>query len=699
MNISPPDKPRAGFLMQSAVSNPIGGADIPVCRGSISQGRQECLPQRRDLPPRAGALYAAILLVGVWALPALAVDQVTLRRAGKTTQLEGRVLVTARDGGVLFLGRDGVLWTIPPDELAKHTHDDRPFEPLSREELIKRILPELPAGFKAHQTTHYLIFHDTSPAYAQWCGALFERLYLAFRNFWTRKGFELAQPEFPLVAIVFADRESYLKFSRPELGEAGESIIGYFSRMSNRMTMYDLTGLESQGRGAPKGRTTAQINQILAQPDALRTVATIVHEATHQIAFNCGLHARLSDCPLWFCEGIAMYFETPDLSSAKGWKGIGAVNRPRVERFGQYLASRPANSLETSSATTSGSATCSRPWTPTPKPGRLTYFLMKQRPRTMSRTWPCCRRRSRWWTTRRTSGSTSSASVSAISVRWTPSSSASWATCGSPRGVPVSNTKPRPAVAPFGAEFNRHRHDRQLRLCVFVAALSALGRGPLDQLPRHANVEDVQAAEIRSGLGGEKAGLGGDERAGLGGADGVRGRSAGFAIQPAGQVHRQLRRGGGIEPGNHRIQRRARLAAAAGPQQRIDDPSGPVEPPREPRFVEGTAEHLDRHVGLGQDMEIGRGVAGQLFGLCPKQHANRVAAEVEMPGNHESVARVVPSPAADHDRPGDAKPTEHVGHAPAGVLHQHEPRKAKLLDGQPIDQAGLFAGERCCRRR
>jgi len=74
---------------------------------------------------------------------------------------------------------------------------------------------------------------------------------MAFTNFWTRKGFELAQPEFPLVAIVFADKESFQKFSKPELGEAGESIIGYFGLTSNRMTMYDLTGVEAQGAARP----------------------------------------------------------------------------------------------------------------------------------------------------------------------------------------------------------------------------------------------------------------------------------------------------------------------------------------------------------------------------------------------------------------------------------------------------------------
>lgn len=279
--------------------------------------------------------------------PASAIDYVTLRRDGKTLEVAGRLLVEARDGGLLVLGRDGVLWAVPPEEQVQHSNDQQPFQPYSRDELSKRLLAELPPGLRVHQTAHYMIFHDTSPAYAQWCGALFERLYMAFTNFWSRKGFELRQPEFPLVAVVFADKQSYLKFSRPELGEAGEAVLGYFGLTSNRMTMYDLTGLESQGRGAGRNRTAAQINQILAQPEALRTVATIVHEATHQIAFNCGLHARLSDCPLWFSEGIAMYFETPDLRSPKGWSGLGAVNQSRLAQFRQYLDGRPADSLET----------------------------------------------------------------------------------------------------------------------------------------------------------------------------------------------------------------------------------------------------------------------------------------------------------------------------------------------------------------
>ncbi len=327
-----------------------------------------------------GAFFRpALLLCLVLAAPAAAMDRVTIRRDGKTQEAAGKVLVTAQDGGLLLLGQDGVLWLIPPDEKVEQASDDRPFEPFSREEMKQRILAELPPGFQVHSTTHYLIFFDTSRAYARWCGSLFERLYGAFTNEWTRKGFELSEPKFPLVAIVFADKQAYLKYSRPELGDAGGSVIGYYSLTSNRMTMYDLTGAASQPRG--RVGTAEQINQVLLQPEARQTVSTIVHEATHQIAFNSGLHARLSDCPRWFSEGVAMFFETPDLDSRKGWKGIGAVNWPRVEQFRRYLSARPKDSLETLLGGDRRFMDAKQALDAYAEAWALNYFLIKQRPK------------------------------------------------------------------------------------------------------------------------------------------------------------------------------------------------------------------------------------------------------------------------------------------------------------------------------
>jgi hypothetical protein len=148
------------------------------------------------------------------------------------------------------------------------------------------------------------------------------------------------------VAIIFSSRESYVKYSQAELGKTAESIVGYYSLRSNRVTMYDLTGVDSLRGASDRRGSSAQINVILSRPEAEAVVATIIHEATHQIAFNSGLQTRFADIPLWVSEGIAVYFETPDLQSAKGWRNVGAVNASRLERFREYLAQRPSTSLK-----------------------------------------------------------------------------------------------------------------------------------------------------------------------------------------------------------------------------------------------------------------------------------------------------------------------------------------------------------------
>ncbi len=290
-------------------------------------------------------LVCLLLLVG---LPGLVrgVEHITLDRDEGPRVASGRVLVTAQDGGVLLQSADGVLWRIEPDEIVKCSADDAPFEPLEPDELGRQLLEELPDGFNIHTTRHYVILHDTSRAYAQWCGALLERLFMGFYNYWSRKGMKLDEPEFPLVAVVFASREAYAKYSEAEFGTLADAIIGYYSLRSNRVTMYDLTGVESLRNAGNRRGSAAQINRMLARPEAAMAVATIIHEATHQIAFNSGLQTRYADIPLWVSEGIAVFFETPDLQSARGWRTIGAISPNRLGQFRRYLPKRGSTSIE-----------------------------------------------------------------------------------------------------------------------------------------------------------------------------------------------------------------------------------------------------------------------------------------------------------------------------------------------------------------
>ncbi|HEX2474182.1 MAG TPA: DUF1570 domain-containing protein, partial [Lacipirellulaceae bacterium] len=260
-------------------------------------------------------------------------EEIVALHEGRRHQLQGRILVEATGGDVLLQTDDGTLWLLKADQILSRQRAESPFIPVTQDKLAERLLAELPAGFRAHTTPHYVVCYNTSRAYAQWTSSLLERLYKAFTNYWENQGFELREPDFPLPVLVFNDRQTYDRFSREDLPAGVGNIVGYYSLRSNRVNMFDLTGAEAlRGGGSHRG-SMREINQMLSQPAAVPLVATIVHEATHQIAFNCGLQTRYADIPLWLCEGMAVYFEAPDLASTRGWRGIGRVNYPRLTTF------------------------------------------------------------------------------------------------------------------------------------------------------------------------------------------------------------------------------------------------------------------------------------------------------------------------------------------------------------------------------
>lgn len=326
------------------------------------------------------AMIAALSIVTVVA-PANAIERVVFKRDGRQQEVIGQLIVEAEDGGLMLQAADGAIWNVPPEEQVEHNKDDSPFKPLTSAAMSKQLLKSLPEGFEVHATQHYVIAYNTSKAYAQWCGSLFENLYRAFTNYWTRKGFKLTEPKFPLVAILFEDKNSYEQFAKSELGAAGESILGYYSLGTNRMTLYDLTGVESLRAPNDRRGSAAQINLMLSRPEAERAVATVIHEATHQIAFNCGLQTRFADIPLWVSEGIAVYFETPDLNSAKGWRNTGAVNPVRLAGFRDYLSKRPAGSLSTLIADDARFRDTKQAVDAYAEAWALNYFLIRQHPK------------------------------------------------------------------------------------------------------------------------------------------------------------------------------------------------------------------------------------------------------------------------------------------------------------------------------
>ncbi len=289
------------------------------------------------------ALFAALVSLTTPSV-GQTLEHFLVKREGRLLRLSGRVRMEAADGSLLLEERDGRYWVLTAEEITDRQDSGEPFRPFTPDELARQLRDSLGQGFAVRKTAHYVIIYNCGESYAAWCGWLFERLFTGFQNFWWRRGLLLDPPEFPLVAIVFKDKADFIRFARQDVGEAAGAIIGYYHLERNQMILYDLTessAISSQARR----RSLAEINRMLAHPEAARAVSTVVHEATHQLCFNCGLFSRLAEVPLWLSEGIAMFFETPDLQSSTGWAGIGEMNSKRAADFQAFLPRRRANSL------------------------------------------------------------------------------------------------------------------------------------------------------------------------------------------------------------------------------------------------------------------------------------------------------------------------------------------------------------------
>ncbi len=340
-------------------SDPVGFKQTTKPFG-ISSRRRLCqtmaMDHRRNIGRKnvSSPLSKALLLAGGIALalqascarsdeqspPADPIVKVLFRNMDGRQTRQGRLLVRAQDGGLLLETRAGEYLTIQGDELLDLSETGELFTPCSAEELAAILRQQLGSGFHATQTRHYVIVANTTPAYARWCGRLLERLQTAFRVYWRRAGWELDEPDAPLPVIIFADQQQFAEFAAVDAGPAIARKKGYYSIRTNQVVLADLTALPDR----PPADSDAEI--LRRVESSLFNLATVVHEATHQIAFNSGMHTRYADNPMWVTEGMAIFFEAPDLRSRTGWRTIGKLHAPRLKHFRQFLDSaRPERAL------------------------------------------------------------------------------------------------------------------------------------------------------------------------------------------------------------------------------------------------------------------------------------------------------------------------------------------------------------------
>lgn len=241
------------------------------------------------------------------------------------------------------------------------------FSPASSTVIAGELKKELGKGF-GYATSRYYVVAASSDAKAKQYSNVLEDTYRAFRHYFTVRGLKLNEPEVPLVAIVFPSQKRFTEYAHNDRAPTGAGLKGYYSPLSNRVALFEeeagvtrneqgwiplpvaasspaipgeypgfrptIRSLGESGVGNPfhpaiHGKLTGDLKD------------TLVHEAVHQAAFNCGLHPRLGPTPRWVVEGLATVFEAPGIRNSSSNMGEKSrINPERLIWFNNYVQTR-----------------------------------------------------------------------------------------------------------------------------------------------------------------------------------------------------------------------------------------------------------------------------------------------------------------------------------------------------------------------
>ncbi|MEX0939055.1 MAG: DUF1570 domain-containing protein [Pirellulales bacterium] len=273
-------------------------------------------PKRRSL-----ALVMALCGgVGVCGPLARAVEPEFMVKAEVAGEfLEGKPLAWS-DQRVFLLSRDGRLVDFSPAEARDYRQSAPRFFSYSTAEMRSQLYEEFGHDIDISGTGHYLVVHPRGQK-DQWAQR-FEDLYRSFCHYFRVRGLKLAEPKYPLVAVVFRNREQYEQYAEQTGSTLGPNMLGHYSPRTNRIALFDITGGD-------------------ASQDWATNATTIIHEATHQTAFNAGVHSRFTEVPRWVSEGLATMFEAPGVwSFASHSSRRDRVSREQLAAFREYAAQR-----------------------------------------------------------------------------------------------------------------------------------------------------------------------------------------------------------------------------------------------------------------------------------------------------------------------------------------------------------------------
>jgi hypothetical protein len=231
--------------------------------------------------------------------------------------IEGRPLAWT-DHSMYLLGRDGRLHMFDPTEAKNAKKTSPTFQGYSVPEMRRRLAAEFGDSMQITNTDHYVVVHPPG-ASGKWAQH-FEELYRKFFAYFRVRGFQLEEPKFPLVAIVHRNKGEFVQHCKDE-GYSVNDMLGVYLPATNRVHTFDFRA---------------------DYPDAdwSRNAETIIHEATHQTAYNVGIQNRfVAGQPKWLSEGLATMFEAPGVWNSQSFHTL--KDRVNQERYRNFVAGLP----------------------------------------------------------------------------------------------------------------------------------------------------------------------------------------------------------------------------------------------------------------------------------------------------------------------------------------------------------------------
>jgi hypothetical protein len=230
------------------------------------------------------------------------------------------------------MDRQGQLLHLNVKDLKTFERVSDRFTPFSSSSFRKELLEEFGGSYEVSGTTHYLVCapRGHSRRYAE----LFETIYRDTEQFYRVRGFAVNSPEVPLVAIVFGTQQEFVQYCIRDSVRPSAGLMGYYSLRTNRVALFDDSRLVSSV--GPAGHRDLNADTSIAGSAAISggTADTIIHETTHQVGYNIGIHSRLGGTPLWVVEGLATVLEPTGMRHKTGRKLLSKrINSERLDWF------------------------------------------------------------------------------------------------------------------------------------------------------------------------------------------------------------------------------------------------------------------------------------------------------------------------------------------------------------------------------